>query len=311
MSVHIVIEGEMLAEWVAVPILSLWRMLKERPDWTRDIDTLSAFLYTHWYCAIGAPQEADPLPGRLVSRLRAAHAESRRYESNWIVEELRPDLGPGTIVATRGPVRKVVSGIGYFVPERPLVACQPGQHVHVTMHRDSVSEGSWRTWSESWSAPEVDPMARFYWSVPFVNMPAVVATFTNSLKGQRPWMLKMAIDTTKGPRRDSTVLYVRSTDMQWWRGVVRDLYEDVKGSLGVGVPALSRPLAPGLAVAEDPVGDASFGEDRCKRIGAAVLEHPESLLDATQLAACIHANFGKAGLDLRQPDRRSAAASAT
>ncbi len=305
MSSPIFINGEQLAEWVASPIRHLWRMLTQQRDWPHDLDSLSGWLYLHWYTGVTPHDSTSPLARRLVARLRAAHADSRRYESDWAVQELRPDLGPGAILAARGPVRKVVSALDYYLPERPFAIPQPGQQVSVTVRQDSVMEGNWRTWNGLWSGADKDRLARFYWSVPFTGMPRAAFTFTNDLEMELPWMLKMMVDTSLGWRVDSTVLYVRSADVGAWKKPIREVHAKLKDFLGTAVPPLARPLVPGLAAAEDPLTPESFGEDRCHRIAEAVIEWPESLHDPNDFAASIQKTFRAGGLDLRQPDRRA------
>lgn len=306
MSASIYIEGEQLAEWIAEPLHELWQTLSQQADWPRDIDGLSNWLYMNWYSGHVASDWTAPLPKRLVARIRTAHAASSVYETDWTVEELRPDLGLGAMVVARGQVRKVVSNRDYYALERPFAMPQPGQTVGVTARQDTVIDGSWRTWNGRWGDMGQDGLARFYWSVPFSSMPMVASTFTRNLTVDLPWMLKMVVETSRGSRLDSTVLYVQFAEVGTWRQIVSELYSHVKDLLGAKTPPLTRPLAPGLAVAEDPGTSGSFGEDRCRQIAAVVAANPESLADLGEFARSIHEAFRLVGLDLRQPDRRAA-----
>ena len=68
------------------------------------------------------------------------------------------------------------------------------------------------------------------------------------------------------------------------------------------VPALTLPLAPGLAFAEDPGGGESYGSHRCRLIVEAVLEawrEGENTLEG-RLARVAEA-FRRKGLDIARP----------
>ncbi len=301
----IVAHGETLQDWVADAIQELWSILHERSDRPREEAGLASWLYLHWYC--GSPQERRGAltPQRLVARLRSAHAHTREFEPDWLIEEVRPDLGPGAIVAFREGVRKILTPVDYVVPESPFGPHSIGTPVWVSRRRDVVIEGTWRTWGAGWpaNADQAGPLFRVYFSFDMGDMPAVAAAVTG-VADDGTWMLKFAVEPQAEGRRDVCVLYARSQDLGHWRPLLASVNRSLQGLQARTTPPFSRPVAPGIAVAEDPVGPESFGEDRCARV-AAVLAAGEGFHGVDELADALASAFAQDGLDLRQPDRRA------
>jgi hypothetical protein len=67
-------------------------------------------------------------------------------------------------------------------------------------------------------------------------------------------------------------------------------------------PALTRRLAPGLAFAEDPGPDESYGAQRCRLLAeAAVTAHEHGILDPDGRLGVVRERFADVGASLDRP----------
>lgn len=295
--------ADALPRWVTSAIGRLAQVLEVAGDAPTDPDALGLWLYGRWYLGGFAPTkpgEGEP-PERLVARIRAALPEGG-LESGWTLVRELPELGPGTIEAQKDGASKILSPLDYLPDGPPLARLIAGTAVRVTTRRDAVTDGFWRTWSPTWNGPG-PRMARVYWSVPPQGLAEVVPALARALPPDLPWLFKAGVDLGARGRPDAVVLYLRSPDVPELKSTLRSIYERVASSLGRSVPAFARPIAPGLAVAEDPPGEESFGEHRCRLAARAVASAEKR--DVESLTGALHRTFAEAGLDLAAPDRRS------
>ena len=74
--------------------------------------------------------------------------------------------------------------------------------------------------------------------------------------------------------------------------------------LDIMAPALTKRLAPGLGFAEDPGGDESFGQYRCRQLAEGIVrayEHRARRIH--DRLAVVSARFAEDGVDLDEPYR--------
>ncbi len=267
-----------------------------------DVRTILAQrLYRSWYAGpVGPdpgalPASSPPLPGLL----RTAHAGSRQWEDGWSTHRA---LAGSVVVAGRAQGRsgRRVVGRGDWVAEGVRTAGlvpSTGDALRVCGRQDLLGDGWWCTWGGGWvMKPRPDgslagtgsdvPLLRLYLA-PYVDAVAdVVAALTAAtISWDRPWMLKAAADPDAYRRADAVVLYV-PRPCSW--AVARELRPLVGGlaaSLRTAQPPLTLAVARGVAAAEDPAGEHSFGEHRCAAIVRAVVDHPDDPLAA--VGACL------------------------
>lgn len=103
---------------------------------------------------------------------------------------------------------------------------------------------------------------RIYWNLTSGGAIHLVGAVTTRLNEAKvPYHLKVLNDPRAYDRCDAGVLYIRSQD---YPDIELDrLYELIRENLKPRVPAFTKPLAPGLALAEDPGDGQSFGMHRC------------------------------------------------
>jgi hypothetical protein len=269
---------------------------------------LQARLYADFYCAGRARPPLDdpswdPLPGQspFVHALSAANAGTSAREPGWAVV----GEGAGLLVVARGglslwlPATEVypASGAGVVV----------GAHVGVRMPKEllRLSPGFYMALGDAeFPADGSAPLVRFYWNLRSDGAVPLVAQLTRRMNAEGlAFRLKVVSDPLRYSRCDAGVLYTRQDQYQQVCPIVSDVYRSAGIALNPMTPALTKQLAPGLALAEDP-GDpaASFGLSRCLLLAAGIVRSAEiGVCDDAQRLKVIEERFAEDGIDLDVP----------
>jgi hypothetical protein len=113
---------------------------------------------------------------------------------------------------------------------------------------------------------------------------------------------KVVDDPDGFDRRDAAVLLFDRRDRTRALAAVEDLRAALAPFLDRGAPAMTLPLAPGLAFAEDPGGGESFGEHRCLLLAEAAVTAAERGLGAAgDRLDVARERFAEAGITLDAP----------
>lgn len=265
------------------------------------VQRVSAWLYHTWYAA---PPEAVAVAPRslhpdLAAVMRASVASSRRWSPGWVALETHRD---GSCVAgRRGAMRRVRPG-EYASVSRPGVPVAPGDALVVSECESWVdwSTGFWTTHSARMPSA---PLIRIYYSVDVSAIAHVLSVVTDALDelGLR-YSLKCPVWASGFSRVDTLVLYLERAEWHDAQQAFMAAMRELEGQTRPWWPPLTLRLAPGLAFAEDPGNDESFGQCRCRILAPAVatmVEHldapDERQLDLLQQA------LAAAGVDPERP----------
>lgn len=117
-------------------------------------------------------------------------------------------------------------------------------------------------------------LARLYWNVTSAGAPILIAAVTDALNiAAIPFQLKVhANDQPWTARADAAVLYLDRRDVAVGWSVVRAIHQRLRPLMRAGTPALTRRLAQGLALADDPGNTLSFGVHRCSLVAEGFVE---------------------------------------
>ncbi|WP_438042161.1 T3SS effector HopA1 family protein [Sorangium sp. So ce128] len=119
------------------------------------------------------------------------------------------------------------------------------------------------------AAPEAGkPLLRIYINVDPQAAPPLVELLTAALSPSlSQFSLKVLNNPRFYPRPDAAVAYVLREDYGRVKPVLEGMVRAFRAHLNAETPSLTRPLAPGIAVAEEPATDGvfrpSFGQHRC------------------------------------------------
>lgn len=224
-----------------------------------DDSSLPEALYQSWYAAPQEPCEQLPAwSAPLDSVLRAAHADARSWSGPWPV--VANGVAGVAVVEQAGSRR--ASARGDYLTDGPGAGLAPtaGSRVLVTLRRGGYAyDGWWRTWSDDWRPAESPPgLSRIYLAPSLHRLAHLVAAVTRVLTDcGHPWSLKVGADPATLARADGVVLYLPDE-------AVTESAPRVVGAcrrlVRAATPPCTRPLAPGIAWAEDPGTGDSFGE---------------------------------------------------
>jgi hypothetical protein len=148
------------------------------------------------------------------------------------------------------------------------------------------------------------PIVRFYWNLRSEMAAPLLAALTGRLNGEGvAFRLKVVNDPGRYSRCDAGVLYVGRGDYERVRKVLLEVYPAVSPGLKPATPALTKRLAAGLGLAEDPGPElVSFGMSRCLILADAIIRAAEQgLRGPEQRLEVVRRRFAEDGLALESP----------
>src|SRR5262249_29965139 len=147
------------------------------------------------------------------------------------------------------------------------------------------------------------PLLRVYWNLHSSGAAPLVSALTREFNRIRlPFRFKVVSEPERFTRCDAGVLYMQRSDYPAAAPIMADLYNGVARLLEPNVPALTRELAPGLGLAEDPGAFVSFGMSRCYLLAEAIVRAAErGATDVDAQLAVADECFTEAGLALDMP----------
>ncbi|MEA2438403.1 MAG: hypothetical protein QOF65_2959 [Thermoleophilaceae bacterium] len=265
-------------------------------------------LYADFYCAGGArpplhSPATDALPGAspFVQDLSAANAGTGAREPGWTVT----GEDSGALVVARGGLSLWVAPADVHPTNGAKVA--PGAAVGVLMPKEllRLSPGFYMALGDAeFPVDGSAPVVRFYWNLRSDGAVVLIGELTRRLNAQGlAFRLKVVSEPGRYSRCDAGVLYVLRSDYEHVARVVSTAYQAVASSLKPAIPALTKPLAPGLALAEDPTEQmTSFGMSRCELLAEAIARAAElGARDPAQRMRVVDERFAEAGMSLDAP----------
>jgi hypothetical protein len=265
---------------------------------------IEARLYSDFYChgraVVGAAREqVDTARGdpALVDALSASNTGSGCWEPGWA---LRGRDNGQLVVERAGLVLRARSEECRGLPEEEP---PPDVPVEVELRYPKellrVSPGFYMALCER-PFDGSSGVVRLYWNLEADGAVAFVREATRLLNeagfGSR---LKVANDARLYDRCDAGVVYMARDEALRAGPLVRELHVAVAEQLGAGVPALTRRLAAGVGLAEDPGTGESYGMSRCHLIADGIVRaFEQGEVDPLEAVAD---RFAEAGIDPDMP----------
>lgn len=281
---------------------------RQRADGDHDVvDPVAQALYARWFTRSSfggdAVARGGGFGGRyLVEALRAAHADTSRWEGGW--SAIRVSTA-GRVVAAKAGRRRLLDPIDYLNPDRPGLPPPPGGPVIVPARRDSTSAqpGLWLTYGAGWPRASAPPeLLRLYWNVDAGSAPALVHELTRRLNEvDVAYALKCPASSPLYDRADAVVAFVPRSSFPSLAPVLRRAHSALATDLGPEAPPLVKPLGRGLGLAEDPPEEESFGMSRCRLIVEALVGAAAEGSDADRALAAVSAHLRANGIPPERP----------
>ena len=269
--------------------------------------TLQAQLYEDFYCKGMAVADGRDKPGNslagvtpFVESLAAANSGTGYQASGWQVRA----LGDGAVLVRKEGLSLRARREDCGVPEAGTL--RAGEHVTVRFPKESLglSPGFYLALgNEERGSENGQPLVRLYWHLTAPGAVRLMRCATSLLNQVRhPFKLKVLNDPAGYSRCDAAVLYIRKCDFPVLSDVLATIHAEVAGHLRSAIPALTKPLASGLGLAEDPGRGESFGLHRCGLLADGMIRAHErgrgSLSESLKIVA---RRFVEEGLSLEEP----------
>jgi class II lanthipeptide synthase len=146
-------------------------------------------------------------------------------------------------------------------------------------------------------------LVRLYWNVTPGGAIKLVDQLTQLLNHREiAFRLKVLRDPTAYQRCDAAVLYLSKEAALCIWDEVSQTYESVSQCIKNYIPAMTKQLAPGLGLAEDPGSSTSFGLHRCGLIGEGLVRAAQEKIRARSGRLKFISNrFAEEGVDVARP----------
>jgi len=262
-----------------------------------DQEALADWLYRNWYInpPLAAQGGGDVPFDHLGSALNALAGRAAPWEENWIVLSVSPD---GSIVAARGAQTRWQPAGQYAARARFGLPPVPGEQVSLPLVLAWIDPATGQWAARSAEAP-AGPLVRFYFNADAAQVGELVSSVLVWLIGEGlPFSLKCPGTAAGFARADALVLYLEASGLGPLEKKVRKATAASGVKLGAACPALTKKVADGVALAEDPGDGRSFGRSRCEILAPAVAE---AIGQPRHLAQILRTALLTAGLDPDEP----------
>jgi hypothetical protein len=262
---------------------------------------LTTVLYANCYCRpfrghVDPPPETPPAlvepDAACLALLSESNRSRERWERGWQIVQVQPT---GQVTARRGDRTRSLWAGEFVSRDGPGAPPRPGALIDVFHARESTSlqHATYHAFGES--SNEMGgclSIARVYWNLAPAAVPRLVRAITTRLnRFAVPFRFKCFVAGTPLDRSDGAVLYLPK---EYWRitlELLAEMLPAIADDLREGTPLFAKPIARGVAAAEDPANGESFGQHRCRLIAEAVWEAHAQENDSP---AARRAQFGRA-----------------
>jgi hypothetical protein len=269
------------------------------------LSAVEARLYEHFYSIGGLDSEVERLhftsseaaTARFIRSLSDANYGSGHFDPGWCVLARHGN----SVTITKDGLR-FVADAGDCESDAPLIQ---GMNVSLRTAKECfrMTPGFYLVLG---NAPgpvhgSSDCLVRLYWNVTAEGAVPLVRDLTQLLNDRN---INFRLKTLRNPaayqRCDAAVLYFsKSALFSVWDGL-EETYVRLSEHLRTSVPAMTKPLAPGLGLAEDPAASTSFGLHRCGLIAEGAVSSAKARAAERRLQS-VRERFAREGLDMDHP----------
>lgn len=255
---------------------------------------------------ISTAQQPDPnlSDDEFVHGLSQANQSQSRWDPFWQVYRTGVD---GEVQVQKDERRQFPVPGEFSFDAGPGVRPVEGDHVSLLVLPESLrfQPGYYFCFGEE-IGDQFDDFSkvRFYFNLQPTDAAPLIEFLSRELnRFQVPFRMKCPASPENFDRIDTAVLYVSSRWLQITEQIIGELARDILPHLEPEVPLFCRTLWPGIGFAEDPEDRRSFGENRCRLVGEAIVqawqEAPEPSAD--RFVQAIRKRFKECGLSLTHP----------
>lgn len=251
---------------------------------------LVAWLYNTVYTrSLGGGADLAPDPA-FVAAIAQAAERGVSVSQGWTA------LGPapqGSVWVGKAGVERAVPGVLVAPSGAPVGS--PVSVVRQTVVADASPAFVYAFGAEPLEIPRVPTLVRIYFHLHAQSAAAWMAEVVRTLDGAYiPFQAKCPSTPALYDRADGGVIYLAKSHYPLAARRLRESGLLAHVALRPEAPWFSKPVAPGVAVAEDPDNGDSFGLSRCRLVAAALFSEGDRLKALLDL-------FAASGLDTEHP----------
>ena len=235
--------------------------------------------------------------------LARANQSRDRWDDGWQVLQSMPN---GQLIASRGATTRMLSPGEFVNLSGSGMYLAPGSVVRVYVPRESrtVQPGYYFAFGETLpDSNDEFSMVRFYWNVSAEGAAELLQLISTALnRWQVPFRFKTGVQPGMLARSDSAVLYVPRRSAPFTYELVLEIRNRLRALLRSEVPLFTLRLAPGLAFAEDPGTQESFGMSRCRVLAHGIwLAREQDAQKTEERLVIVEQRFHSEGISLERP----------
>ncbi|MBD2252262.1 T3SS effector HopA1 family protein [Nostoc parmelioides] len=230
-------------------------------------------------------------------RLHENNRGTGYWSYGWQV--LREELD-GTLAVNR-------DGLTLHVPPDGLRTQTMGNAAAIQLPKNLVQNGFYMAVANAGATQQYQTLVRVYFNLTPDGAVAVMDALTTHLNAiPIAFTFKALYNPSDYVRHDSAVLYFDKNDYDKVYPVLKTIYAENQTHFQAQVPLFTKPIAPGLAIAEEPnhrfAEQESFGTHRCQIIANGLLEAWQQGNDtpAGRMTAILQ-HFSSLNIELQRP----------
>ncbi|HEY6346018.1 MAG TPA: T3SS effector HopA1 family protein [Bryobacteraceae bacterium] len=238
-----------------------------------------------------------------IESLSRANQSRERWEDGW---QTLASMPGGQVIARRGSLTRVLAPGEFVNLSGSGMHLAPGSTVRVYVPRESgaVQPAYYFAFGET-SPDSSDELStvRFYWNVSAEGAAELLRILSAQLnRWQVPFRFKTGAHPAMLSRRDSAVLYVPRRCAPFTHELLAERLERIGPFLRADVPVFTLRLDKGLAFAEDPGTQESFGMSRCRILAQGLwMAYLEGARNLEERFAAVERHFRSEGIALERP----------
>jgi HopA1 effector protein family len=240
-----------------------------------------------------------------MNGLSAANQSTESWDPYWTVASTDPS---GIVyVQKNGLLRTLVAH--EWKPEQPLNGpLQVGASVSVLngKERRDLQPVFYYVYGKAYM-PQGISLGRFYFNVDPYMIAAFIKQLTTDMnRVQVPFLFKCLNHPLLYVRTDSAVLYIEKKYFSITARILQNIIGTNPQFFKATVPLFTKPIADGVAYAEDPGNGKSFGMFWSEMVAEGMIKaHEKGITQSADILPLVLVEFEKNGVDITQPYLRS------
>ena len=263
---------------------------------------LVSTLYSVAYCQMpqeeaGATLHLPESNQDFVQKLSAANGSTSGLDMNWQVYSVNES--GNAFVEKNGEVRLLPSqGFQFANPANQQL--QVGTYVQIVRQKESTTlQPSFYYVYGNVTIPQETELVRFYWNLKSEGMPLLIAQLTSWLNQYKiPFSFKCLNHPKYYKRADNAVLYIAKKSTSIVNLLLPKVFDQITPYFNQEVPLFTKKIRDGVAFAEDPGNNESFGMHRSRVLAEGLLKaYDQKWKKPEKVLSVVLEHFKSAGLN--------------